>query len=226
MPIDQDPIIRSEVVHPTEPIVILGTDYGLLLAWDWVRNSVLFRKRYFPRSDIVWMTGLAVDARNNMLLFVESNVLYEVRLTDGEILRKTSLGVPEETGKISFHGSDALLAVGGLMHTRLYKVDPEPTLLWEVPNPLPLVSRVCFSPDGRLLAVLAGMGFGGTALMIVNVSTGRVLSRHGQVWPPKNMTLTKWMGLSIRWMSFSSTSELLAVGEGGRVGIYRCPSKK
>ncbi len=225
VPIAEDPIIRSEVVHPAEPIVVLGTDYGMLVAWDWVRNSVLFRRRYFPRSDIIWMTALAIDARNNLLLFVVSNVLYEVRLTDGELLRQRSLGPPEETGRIAFHARNSLLAVGGLMHTRLYKTDVEPALLWEIQNPLPLVHQICFSPDGRLLAVLAGMGIGGTALMIVDVSAGRVVSRHGQVWPPKNMSMKQWFGLGIRWVSFSTTSDLLAIGEGGRVGIYRCPAR-
>jgi len=226
VPIAEDPIIRSEVVHPTEQMVVLGTDYGMLVAWDWVENSVLFRRRYFPRSDIIWMTALAIDARNNLLLFVVSNVLYEVRLTDGELLRQRSLGLPEETGRIAFHAQDDLLAVGGLMHTRLYKGRIEPTLLWEIQNPLPLVHQICFSPDGRLLAVLAGMGLGGTALMIVDVRAGRVVSRHGQVWPPKSMSVNRWLGLGIRWVSFCSISDLLAIGEGGRVGIYRCPVLK
>ena len=70
------------------------------------------------------------------------------------------------------------------------------------------------------------MGLGGTALMIVDVSAGRVVSRHGQVWPPKSVSAKMWLGLGILWMGFSSASDLLAIGEGGRIGIYRCPVLK
>jgi hypothetical protein len=223
MPRDNDPIIRSEAIHPADSLIVVGTDYGMLVAWNWVKDSVVFQKRYFPRNDIVWMTGLAIDANKNTLLFVEGNVLYEVRLRDGDVLSKKSLGSPEETGKIAFHGSTGLLAVGSLMYTRLYDNNSEPQLLWEVPNPLPLVHEICFSPNGKFLAVLAGTGLGGTAVMLIDVSTGRVLARHAQVWPPKDTSLIEWMRLGIRWISFSSGSDLLAVGEGGRVGIYALP---
>jgi len=70
------------------------------------------------------------------------------------------------------------------------------------------------------------MGLGGTALMIVDVSAGRVVSRRGEVWPPKNISVETWLGLGIRWVGFSSASDLLVVGEDGRVGIYRCPALK
>jgi WD40 repeat protein len=225
-PIAEDPIIRHEAVHPSEPIVVLGTDYGMLVAWDWERKSVLFCKRYFPRREIVWMTSISIDSRNNFIQFVFNNVLHEVRIKDGELMRKRPLGTPEETGKIAFHSPDGLLAVGGVMETRLYAVEEQPTLLWKIQNPLPLVHQISFSPDGRLLSVTAGMGIGGTALMVVDVRAGRVVARHGQVWPPKTMSIAQMFGLGIRWVNFSNTSDLFAIGEGGRVRIYRCPALK
>ncbi len=225
MPILGDPMIGAEVVHPAAAVVVFGTHYGMLVAWDWARNEMLFCRRYFPRDDIVWMTALAVDERSDLIFFAVNNVLYDVRLADGELVRKRPLGPVEETAAIAFSARAGLLAVGGLMCTRVYKLGNGLDLLHEIRNPQPMTHQLCFSPDGRLLTAVTGLGIGlgSRELMIIDVTTGRVVCRHGQAWPPRHMPATWCPDFSHQAVSFSTDGDLLAIGEGGRVAVYGRP---
>jgi hypothetical protein len=111
------------------------------------------------------------------------------------------------------------------MCTRLYRLTTSLDLIYEIPNPAPLAHEVRFSPDEGLLAVLAGYGLGGTSMMIIDVPTGEVISRHGQPWPPKNPSMRHWLDSELQSVSFSSDGELIAIGEGDRVVIYNRPSR-
>jgi hypothetical protein len=155
------------------------------------------------------------------VLFVVNNVLFRIRLLDGDILQKEELAPPEETSGLAFCNVNGLLAVGGLMETRVYHSGAPYRHAYTVPNGRPLAQEIRFSNDGRLLAILSGMAVGGNAATVYDAQTGAVLRGFSDVFPGSpGKTARDLFNLTVRSISFSDDGKLLAVGEGGRIGIY------
>ncbi len=218
LPIERigEPIIRSEVVHPKFPLVVVGTDYGKVVAWNYERNNIVFQRRYFPRKDIVWISGLAIDDLAGEVLFCVENVLYRIRLSDGNVVLKKSLGTSEETGAIALSKELGYIAIGTVMNASIYKMGEKQDLMYKVQIGSPLVNELRFSPNGKLLGIIHGMGSEGRRAIIVDGRSGKVLSRFNNAWfTPSQLSVG-----GIGSLSFSDDGGLIAVGEGGRIGIY------
>lgn len=215
-----EPIIRSEVVHPKLPIVVVGTDYGKILAWDYKQGKVIFEKRYFPRKDIVWISGLAIDAVAEQVLFCIGNDLYRVSLHDGQVASKTTLGASVETGALAINRDLDLLAVGGMMSATVYKGVADPHVLHEVPITNPLVASLQFSSSGNLLGIVSGLGFGGNGAVIVESTSGKVLKRFYSTMN-SSLTFKQFLTIGVRSISFASDDTVIATGEGERIGLYK-----
>ncbi len=217
----EDPMICSEVLHPTMPVAIFGNHYGKIVVWNWDQNRIVFEKQYFPREHVQYMSSLAVDACADCILFVVENTLYRVRLADGSIVQQDALGEEEETSGLAYCGTKGLLAVGGLMETKVYHTGISHRLAYSVPNGRPLVQSVRFSNDGDLLAILSGMSMGGNAVTIRDADSGATIRVFSELYPSPTDSIKNLMLLSIRSVSFSSDGKLIALGEGGRIGVYR-----
>lgn len=215
-----EPIIRSEAQHHDLPIVAVGTDYGKVVLWNWQRNKVIFSKRYFPREQIVWISGLAFSASGDMLAFCVNNSLYCVSTKNGDLLSEQKLGTSEETTNIAINRLNGRVAVGGVMDTKVYKSVREHSNIYQVQNMGPLVWELRFSHDGSLLGIVSG-GFGASGVTLVDSIQGNVLQRFAQVWPPSKANQTFFGFPAKNRISFSDAAGLIAVGEGGRVGIYK-----
>ncbi len=219
--VDDRPFIRSETLQPDLPIVIVGTDYGKLVAWNWESDEIVFNKHYFTPGKVEWINSLAIDSQQRCVLFVVNNVLFRIQLSDGQILQKEELGAPEETSGLAFCNVNRLLAVGGLMETRVYHLGVPCRHAYTILNGRPLAQEIRFSDDGQLLAILSGMGVGGNAATVRDARTGAVLRGFSDVYPGSSSTKANDLfSLSVRSISFSDDGKLLAIGEGGRIGIY------
>lgn len=106
------------------------------------------------------------------------------------------------------------------MDTKVYSSVENPSLMYQVRNSLPMVQDLRFSQDGALLGILDG-GFGGAGVTIVEGISGASIRRFAQIWPGKKNEEKMRLFTSGRSVSFSENGALVAVGEGGRVGIYR-----
>jgi hypothetical protein len=65
--IDDRPFIRSEALHPALPIVIVGTDYGKLVAWNWQSDEIVFDRHYFTPGEVEWINSLAIDSQQRVV---------------------------------------------------------------------------------------------------------------------------------------------------------------
>lgn len=216
-----EPMICSEAIHPELPLAVFGNHYGKVTVWDWERDKLLFEKWYFPRGEVQWINGLAVDSAADCILFAIENTLFRVRLADGGIVVREQLGPEEETSGFNLCEANGLFAVGGLMETKVYSQFLPPRLAYAVRNERPLVQTIRFSSDGALLAVLSGMSVGGNVAAVRDAETGTLLRAFSDLYPAANDSMNNLMGLSVRSISFSTDGRLVAVGEGGRIGVYR-----
>jgi hypothetical protein len=216
-----EPIIRSEAQHHVLPLLALGTDYGKVVLWDWSQDEVVFEKRYFPRESIVWISALAFRSSGEELVFCVNNSLLCVRTKDGEKTSEQQLGFEEETVCVAVNCQSGAVAVGGIMDTKVYTSIQEPSLIYQVRNSVPMVEDLRFSPDGSLLGIVDGGGLGGSGVIVVESTRGDSIQRFAQIWPTSKKGPTTRLFASGRSVSFSETGGLVAVGEGGRVGIYR-----
>jgi hypothetical protein len=216
-----EPIIRSEVVHATKPIVAVGTDYGSILCCDYSNDRVLFKRRYFPREQIQWISGLAIDDTSDEIIFCIGNVLHRVRVRDGELITERRLGPPLETGAIAFDPQRRYVVIGTTVNARVYEFTDDMRLLYEVRIGSPLPTLLRFNADGSLLGVVyGGLGAGGAS--VVESASGRVVAKFTEVSFAGEPSPSQLFRVRIRWLSFARTG-LLAVGEGSRVGLYRRP---
>jgi hypothetical protein len=190
------------------------------VAWNWELDQILFEKWYFPRGEVQWINNLAVDSRASCILFTVENTLFRVRLTDGSIVLQEQLGSEEETTGLDYCETNGLLAVGGIMETKVYHTGVPHRLAYTVPNGRPLAKIVRFSNDGTMLAILSGMGMGGNAAIVRDAESGAMVRVFSDLYPSPTDSINDLMGLSIRSVSFSSDGKLIAIGEGGRIGVY------
>lgn len=214
-----EPIIRSEAVHATKPIVAVGTDYGSILCWDYSHDRVLFERRYFPREQIQWISGLAIDHTSDEIIFCIDNVLHRVRVQDGELITQHRLGPPLETGAIAFDPQRRYVVIGTTVNARVHELTEDMRLLYEVRIGSPLPTMLRFNADGSLLGVVYG-GIGAGGASVVESVSGRVVAKFTEVSFGGEHSPSQLFRVRIRWLSFARTG-LLAVGEGSRVGLYR-----
>lgn len=219
-----DPVIRSEALHPTLPWVAIGTDYGRVVVWDWLEDRIMFHRHNFPAGEINWISALSFSrtegGADSLLLCVDNSII-RLRADNGELLSQSPVGPPEETTALDANDLRGSFAVGGVMDSKVYKQGRKPTLLYQIRNSGPLVKGLRFSPDGRLLGIVDG-GLGGSSVSVVEAASGASIHRFVEVWPPGGSG--RWPSYIIkRSVSFSSDGRLVAIGEGGRVGLYRTP---
>lgn len=220
-----DPIIRAEALHPTLPWVAIGTDYGRVVVWDWLEDRILFQRHNFPAGEVNWISGLSFsrtkDGADSLLLCVDNSII-RLRADDGELLSQSPVGPSEETTALDVNFLCGTFAIGGVMDAKVYKQGRDPALLYKIRNSAPLVKDLRFSSDGRLLGIVDGSGLGGSSVSVVEAVFGASIYRFGEIWPPAGSGM--WPSFIInRSVSFSSDSRLVAIGEGGRVGLYRTP---
>jgi TIR domain len=215
-----DPTIRSEPVHPRAPVVAIGTDYGQVIAWDYDKDQIKFARRYFPRKDIVWINDLAIDDVANELFFCVSNVLHRIRLDDGELLGKNTIGAPQETGAIAIHRGLDLLAIGALVNASVHRLSTL-EFLYEIRIGSPMVSQLTFSADGKWLGVVFGMGLGGGGSLLVETASGEVIAKFNEISFHDLQSPKQLFAVPARSISVSSDRRLVGVGEGARVALYQ-----
>jgi hypothetical protein len=208
--------ICSILLHPNKTIAYIGSHYGQIAAWDWKHNEIIFTKTYFPRREVVYISQMTFGPHTASIFFSDSNTVYQIGVRDGDLLRTEFLGEwEEETAGISYNSRTGLLAIGGVMQTRVY-LDSEPFKLhYTSQNLRPLAQSLSFSNDGAFLTSLEVMGGGAASIRVARTGTPLCEFRPGSI-SPKNFTRS-----SIDSISIPSDSKLFAVGEGGRIGLYR-----
>jgi hypothetical protein len=210
-----DPIIRSESTHSSEPILIVGTDYGRVIGWNWEADRLLFSRGYFPREDIVWIDSLAIDENEGLVWFAEGSVIYGLSLSDGAVIHEVELGKAFGAGPIAVQSDLRLIAVGSRKVTRLYKrSDNKVQLVFKIAHPEPLGSEVRFSPDGQVLAATSGLPFFGSSLRVVETMSGKVIFTLADTDDEEDEESE--FRHAFGPISFSADSELLALGDGSR----------
>jgi TIR domain len=223
LPVDEigDPIIRSEAAHPTEPLIVLGTDYGLILCWNWEENRIVFRRQFFPKEDIVWISGLAIDDEEDTVWFAAGNVLFGLAMADGQSRYEIELGETEETGGIACHPEHQLFAIGGIMATCLYRRRGDSCeMVHRLENRFPMTRELAFTPDGKVLGVVTGV-FGPGRASLIDVGSLEVIMTVDDEFDADGKLSRDQLASSIWAMRFSESSELMALGQGARVGVYR-----
>ena len=214
-----DPIIRSESVHRSAPVLVVGTDYGRVVGWNWYEGRLLFR-RDLSQHQLAWITGLAIDAAENVALVVSSSSkqLHEVNLDNGETVRELDL-IEDENYAVDLHPESGLVAVGGTMALSLFRRSREGLeSCFTIYNDHPMTRGVRFSPDGTIVVTACGM-LGKGIVTVIDTRSGETIERITRVFSDH--------GVDPRWFqelqggSFSDSSDLMAIGQGSRIGIYR-----
>lgn len=210
---------QSEVVHPTEPLLAVSTDHGTIVCWDWQKDRIRFSEEYFEGN--IWIKDLATDGEEDIVWFTLGNILFGVAWTNGELKYEIQLGDSEETYAIAFHGESNLVAIGGVMATYLYRRSGSTCeLLQRFENRSPLTLQIAINRDATTLAIATG-GLGAGGVAIVDLPTSQAIMNVNDEYGRDGLKSTGLLGSSLDSVVFSETGDLLAIGQGSRLGLYR-----
>jgi hypothetical protein len=207
---------HADAIYPHRPVIAVGTFDGLVVAWDRQSDRELFRRRYFPREQMAWITDLAIDPLRDVMWIAWGGQVFAVSANSGDPIPNLVVEIGQEVGAIAYATALGVLAVGGLMRTHLLRTDGvsvEPLDTFETPGRWFKTSS--FSSDGCVLAVHAG-GIGPSAIALYATQSLAALGDPIGDEYGEHDSFTS-MKTAAR---FARDSSALAIGQGDCIGLY------
>jgi hypothetical protein len=138
-------------------VIVVGTHYGRVVACDWKTDVKIFRRQYFATTEIAYVDGLAIDSVRDVLWIAAVGRAFGVDANSGEPSPMLQLGVADSAQSVACSIDGALLAVGAAKGTHVYLLSGStPLVAQRLDSRFAFARVVTFSPDSRILAILAG----------------------------------------------------------------------
>jgi len=170
-----EPTMRSVVFHENAPLVAIGTDYGNVLLWNYELYTVLWNKRFFPRSDIVWISKLAFKYDTNEILFLEGGYLFHVDISTGKLTTKLRIGKLKAGLTFAFSNESGLVAVADPTTVSVYDLSAKPSHYYDYLLDYTYPDYIEFDKAGNLLSIISGTPMSYKSVNIIDAKRGNVL---------------------------------------------------
>ena len=207
-----EPTMRSVVFSEEAPLVAIGTDYGSVLLWNYELDTVLWNKRFFPRSDIQWINKLAFKDDANEILFLAKGYLFRVDVSSGKIKRTSRIDKFKHGVSFAFSNKNSLLAVADPTTLSAYDFSGTRAHLYDFMLDYSYPDYIEFDKSGNLLTIVSGTPMSYRSVNIIDAKRGNVLF---------TLDSRDIIRGNIESCSLSDDSRFLAISRSKEIVVYQ-----